>query len=307
MPCYCPRVAYYSRDRGSSGKRAITFQRKFAGPGAPLTLPCGQCVGCRLERSRQWAMRCLHESKMHEHNEFITLTYDNENLPPGGTLVKRDFQLFMKRLRKEFSSEKGNEDGIRFYACGEYGDLNKRPHYHAILFNILFPDKIWSGQNGRGDKYYVSSQLSEIWGLGRALIGEVNFETAAYVARYVLKKITGEGAAAHYEVMDGNGEVFDRLPEFTLMSRRPGVGSEYYDRYGREVRDHDSVVINNREVRPPRFYDTRFEAIDPVRYDQVKKKRRKMALLLKADNTVDRRRVKEVLALKLLQKKARTL
>lgn len=279
MPCYCPLTAYRTREGG------ITFQRNASLSGCRLELPCGQCVGCRLERSRQWAMRCLHEKRFHNASCFATLTYRNETLPPGGTLVKRDLQLFFKRLRKCHQ--------VRFYACGEYGEVNGRPHYHALIFGYDFPDKLLFTENGRGDRLYTSGELASYWKLGHCLVGDVTFDSAAYVARYVMKKVTGERASDHYCVVDGDGVCFDRIPEYTVMSRRPGIGSDYYERFGQEVRDHDSVVINAREVRPPRFYDTRTAARDPALFDLIRKKRRKTALLFKADNTPERRRVKE--------------
>lgn len=299
MPCYSPIVGYYSAERGDSGKRGIVFQRSRSLSGSPLRLPCGGCVGCKLERARQWAVRCLHERKMHKLNCFVTLTYDNDHLPPGGTLVKRDLQRFMKYLRKE----KGN--GIRFYACGEYGDINRRPHYHALLFNCDFADKLRVGENKQGHAYYESAQLTALWGRGKTLLGDVTFDSAAYVARYVLKKV--QSGAVCYEVFDEDGEVFDRIPEFTVMSRRPGIGAEYYDRFGQEVRDHDSVIIDGKPRRPPRFYDLRSEALDALAFEYVKRRRRKMALLMRHDNTVDRRRVKEVLTLMNLKRKVRPL
>ena len=295
MPCFGPLTAYYSAEVGKSGKRGITFDRKASHSGVKLMVPCGQCVGCRLERSRQWAMRCLHEKRLHRESCFVTLTYDNEHLPPGGTLVKRDLQLFMKRLRKLKGA------GIRFYACGEYGERNARPHYHALLFNCGFTDKKRFSENGRGEVYYVSDQLHDVWPSGHNVIGDVTFDSAAYVARYVMKKITGAKAVEHYAVVDGNGEVFDRLPEFTVMSRRPGIGSGYYDKYGKEVYTHDSVIVNAREVRPPRFYDTRFELHDAAAFGKLKIVRRRKALLFRADNTSARRRVKEIIAIKRLK------
>jgi hypothetical protein len=246
-------------------------------------------------------MRCLHEKKLHSESCFLTLTYDNEHLPEAGTLVKRDFQLFMKRMRKQ------RPQGLRFFMCGEYGELNGRPHYHALFFNTDFPDKLRYSQNRRGDVYYSSDELRFIWQLGNVLIGEVNFDTAAYVARYCMSKVTGKDADRHYEVFDRDGVVHRRLSEYTDMSRRPGIGTGYYERFGSEVRVHDSVVVNGKEVRPPRFYDGKFELLDPVGYDLTKRKRRKMAMLLRYDNTVDRRRVKETLLLKRLHQKERSL
>lgn len=248
----------------------------------------------------------MHEKRMHQRSCFVTLTYSNEFLPPGGSLVKRDLQLFMKRLRKEHG------EGIRFYACGEYGEKNMRPHYHVLLFNHDFGDRLIAGANRRGDKWYTSKALEKLWTIddklvGHCLLGEVTFDSAAYVARYIVSKITGDRARTHYQVVDGDGVLYDRLPEFTVMSRRPGIGSGYYEKYGSEVRNQDSVVINGRCVRPPRFYDTRFDVVDPAGLASVKVKRRKAARLFRDDNTVDRRRVREQVTLLNLKRKERSL
>lgn len=306
MGCYSPLTGYYSRDVGTSGKRGITFQRGLSFSGVPIRLPCGVCIGCRLEHSRQWAVRCLHEKRLHDVSLFLTLTYRNECLPPGGTLVLRDLQLFFKRLRKL-------RGPFRYYACGEYGELNRRPHYHVILFGLDFPDKLRVASNARGDSYYESSQLSEVWKLGNTMIGDVTFDSAAYVARYCVSKILGTSeeaqvlAKAKYEVMDSDGVIYERKREFTVMSRNPGIAAGYYDKFGQEVRDHDSVIVNGREVRPPRFYDARTEALDPELMERVKARRRAIARQFKADQTPDRRRVREALAIKLLKAKERRL
>ena len=279
MPCYSPQSAF----RTSGG--GVTFIRSRSLSGEAFKLPCGQCIGCRLERSRQWAMRCLHERRLWRRNCFVTLTYDDARLPPGGSLVKRDFQLFMKRLRKS------RRDLIRFYACGEYGETTLRPHYHAILFNCSFPDMTRYSVNNRDEVLYSSEELIGLWDNGHVLIGEVTFESAAYVARYCVKKLTG-GAEELYG---------DRLPEFGLMSRRPGIGAGYYDRYGQEVRDHDSVVVSGRPVQPPRYYDARTKLLCPEDFEVIRKARKLRAVRMAKDNTVDRRRVKEVIARKRLE------
>lgn len=304
MPCWHPLTGYYSKEVGPSGKRRIVFQRDASFSGAALRLPCGRCSGCRLERSRQWAMRCVHESKLWPANSFITLTYDDKFLPPGGTLVKRDFQLFMKRLRDKFvdhtSKESYDATRVRFYACGEYGELNRRPHYHAILFNVAFKDRVFFKKNYRGENWYVSKVLDDLWGNGYASVADVSFDSAAYVARYVMKKIDGPLAEVpkangltHYEVYDENGEIFRRLPEFTLMSRDGGIGINWYKRYGAETYNHDSVIINGRPVRPPRFYDGKFEVDNPTRLAALKKLRKRKAALQFREGLVDRRRVRE--------------
>ncbi|AXH76471.1 MAG: replication initiator protein [Microviridae sp.] len=255
-----------------------------------------------MEKARQWGLRCLHEKKMHAHNAYVTLTYNDECLPPGGTLVVRDVQLFMKRLRKSREPEK-----VRFFCGGEYGDANKRPHYHALLFNCRFPDaRLWT-QNKRGESLYVSDELAALWGLGHCSIGEVTFDSAVYCAKYALKKVNGELSGQHYEVIDGDGVVFDRVPEFAIMSRRPGIGAGYYDKYGAEVRNLDSVVVEGREVRPPRYYDVRSERIEPDKYVFFKRKRKRLAVLNRFDNTSERLRVKERLMEIAAEKKERSL
>lgn len=301
MPCYAPLTAYRSRVVGASGKRGITFRRDASLSGEPLRLPCGQCVGCRLEKSRQWAMRCMHERRLHRENCFLTLTYANEFLPSGGTLVKRDLQLFMKRVRKL----KG--PGVRFYGCGEYGDVNQRPHYHVILFNCAFPDRKPAGENRRGEKYWRSAVVGELWDMGHHILGDVTFESCAYVARYVMKKVSGDKQAEHYEVFDRDGVVHSRVPEFTVMSRRPGIGLGWYMKYGAETYALDSCVVNGKEVRPPRYYDGKFELQAPEEFARLKRKRKRRSFLFRADNTVDRRRVKEVLQLKRLQQLRRSV
>jgi len=223
-----------------------------------MYIPCGQCIACRLEKSRQWAIRCVYEAQQHEKNCFITLTYKPEMEPKNHSLVKRDLQLFIKRLRKKFGSK------IRFFACGEYGDKNNRPHYHACLFNHDFHDKtLWAMRDNI--PLYRSEDLEKIWPNGFCTIGDVTFESAAYVARYCLKKITGGAAKEHY------GE---RQPEFTNMSRRPGIGREWYDKYHKDVYAIDSIITrNNLKMRPPKYYDSLYDRFFPKEMEVIKTKR----------------------------------
>lgn len=285
MPCFSPLTAYYSKEIGKSGKRGITFQRSASFSGVPMKLPCGQCVGCRLERSRQWAMRCMHEKRFHDVSWFVTLTYDNEHLPPDGSLRKSDFQNFCKRLRF-------HKHPFRFYMCGEYGETNRRPHYHMILYGMNFHDLKFYKTAGEA-RLYTSKELESVWQNGFVVLGEVTFESCAYVARYVIDKVAGPKSEDWYSWVDDDGVVHEVLPEYNDMSRRPGIGSEYFKRYHAEVYAHDSVIVNGREVRPPRFYDVKFDAVDSKRMQALKRKRRQMALKHREDNTPDRRRVRE--------------
>lgn len=237
---------------------------------------------------------------MSKCSTFLTLTYDDEYLPPGGTLVVRDLQLFMKRLRKR----KG--EGIRFYASGEYGDGNLRPHYHLLLFNVEFEDRTFLRENVRGERLYCSKECHDLWPYGFNVIGDVTFDSAAYVARYVMKKVDGaKRAAGHYVAYDADGLVFERAPEFAIMSRRPGIGRPYYEKYGDEIRGHDSIVMEGREVKPPRYYDTISDKVQPALLHYQKRDRKRAAVLNKDDNTPERLRVKEELAQRSLDVKIR--
>lgn len=210
-------------------------------------------------------MRCVHEATLYEENAFITLTYDEEHLPKNGTLVLRDYQLFMKRLRKLFQPQK-----IRFFHCGEYGDKYKRPHYHAILFNVNFADRQVFRKTVQGNVLYTSETLKGLWPLGHSMIGSVTFESAAYVARYVMKKVTGKNADLNYVNME-TGEI--RLPEYTTMSRRPGIGRGYFDKYSSDIYPRDYAIMRGMKCRPPKFYDGLFEIQSPTDYSCIKKQR----------------------------------
>lgn len=253
-----------------------------------VLLPCGQCVGCRLERSRQWAMRCVHEASLYDHNCFITLTFNDDSLRERDfpmSLDKKDFQLFMKRLRKRF----GN--GIRYYHCGEYGEVFSRPHYHACLFNFCFPD-LYYWKKSNGIDLYRSSILEELWPYGHSSVGSVTFESAAYVARYIMKKVLGKNALLHYEdIHFGTGEIYQRVPEYTTMSRGSkvlgtgGIGYGWFERYSDDVYPNDYVVMRDRKMRPPRFYDSKL-SVDILK--EIKNNRMSKALEFADDQTLER-------------------
>jgi len=257
VACYHP-ISAWRGEINPSGKRKLVFDKTKAKVLSEIQIPCGQCVGCRLERSRQWAMRCLDESQLYDRNCFITLTYDEKNIPSDGSLYVEHFQKFMKRLRKAYP-----KDRIRFFHCGEYGDQNGRPHYHACLFNFDFDDKVkWSEREG--NTYYISPSLNRIWKYGYCIIGEVTFESAAYVARYIMKKINGEKAEEHYK---------GKKPEYTTMSRRPGIGRGWYDKYKKDLFPHDYKVVNGHEVNVPKFYSNIYELESPEEFKKVKERR----------------------------------
>lgn len=269
MVCYHPLTAYQLKKSKPNGKKAIVFSPPGIGQSYDvIQLPCGQCIGCRLERSRQWAIRCMHEASFHSSNCFLTLTYDDEHIRWSSitgeqTLFKRDLQLFMKRLRKYVFPLK-----VRFFACGEYGDITFRPHYHVILFGFDFPDKRLYKLSSAGFPYYISDTLNKLWSLGYCLVANVTFDSCAYVARYVTKKLNGEAGKLKYEGIQ---------PEFINMSRRPGIGSDWFNKYHSDVYPYDRVIIVDndkvRKLRPPRYYDKLYDDMNHDEMELIKLKR----------------------------------
>lgn len=252
MPCFHPLHAFRCADGG-----VVLDELRRYDIVSNLQLPCGQCIGCRLERSRQWAMRCMHEASLYERNSFVTLTYNDEHLPENGDLVYRDFQLFMKRVRKWCAPET-----VRFFMCGEYGPSTWRPHFHACIFNLSFPDRKYLFKSGGGETIYESDALSKLWANSHASVGEVTFASATYYARYCVSKITGDLAEEHYTRETAKGVV--RLtPEFAHISLKPGIDKGWYDKWKENVYPHDYVVINGKKCRPPAYYDELFKKESP--------------------------------------------
>lgn len=295
MACFSPQTAVRTDDGG------VTFVPRGWDGRRVFELPCGQCVGCRLERSRQWAMRCMHESQMHEFSCFVTLTYDDAHLPADGGLEYKPFQLFMRKVRKRFPR-------ARFYMCGEYGERYKRPHYHACLFGVFFPDRKVFKDSGSGFKIYTSDLLSSFWTLGFASVGDFSFETAAYVARYVMKKVTGPMAADHYLKTDlETGEVTSIRPEFTKMSLKPGIGATWFDKYHAQTYPRDYVIVRGKKCKPPRYYDKLLANLSDFRVDEVEYDRFVKAQAVAHDNTPERLAVREIVTRARLVSKVRTL
>lgn len=254
--CTKPLTAW----RGSDGKLSFSGKKAFHDV-KTIDIPCGQCMECRLEKSRQWAMRITHESQLYEDNCFITLTYNDDNLPKNGSINKRDLQLFFKRLRKSI----GDSRKIRYYAVGEYGDQTARPHYHAIIFN-WWPEDARFHKMSASEKLYRSKELELLWPHGHSLFGTVTFDSAAYCARYTTKKVTGKNAEEHYQ---------GREPEFSIMSRRPGIGFGWWQKYQSETLRDDNVYFKGKFVKPPLYYMTKLKEEDKDKYFSLKHKREK--------------------------------
>lgn len=305
MGCDSPLKGW--RDRDTNG---ITFRREN-GFGEKMEVGCGQCLGCRLDHSRMWAMRIVHESTLHEYtggNCFITLTYRDEgecsldekkrglHVPSDWSLHKSHFQRFMKRLRKHFPKQE-----IRYFCAGEYGrkcrhgiDLEHgdcpigcilgRPHYHACLFNCSFDDLIPYETDGAITRYY-SPFLEKVWGYGFVDVGELNYTTANYTAKYILKKVKKVKDSDDYWHFDDYGNVTFLTPEFVLMSRgnashkgkRCGIGAGWFEKYRDDVFPSDEVPVPGHGVMQgvPRYYDNILKDENPDLFEQVKEKRLK--------------------------------
>lgn len=299
MPCYSPLQAVIDTDGVSKplfpSNREDYVKRGFF----PLDLPCRNCVGCRLEHSRQWALRCMHEAQMHSQNCFITLTYDDIYLPSDYSLKKEHFQKFMKRYRKKF----GNN--IRYYHCGEYGSKYGRPHYHACIFGHDFDDKKLFKKRF-GENLYTSADLRKLWPFGYSTVGDLNFKSARYVAGYCMKKQNGYLKKDYYKIKLSDGREFDRTPDYATMSRMPGIGYSWFQKYKTDVYPSDNVIVNGRKCKPPRYYDRLFEKENPDAFQKIKEIR-----ISRMDNhpdsTPDRLEVRRICKEKSLQKLGRDL
>jgi len=216
----------------------------------------------------------MHEAQFHDENSFITLTYDDAHLPYGGTLVPEHFIKFMKRLRKAIAPKK-----IRFYHCGEYGSKLSRPHYHALIFGHSFPEKRFLKESKSGHKIYRSDELDALWGFGYCQIGSVTAQSAQYCASYIMKKIGGDMAASHYRrVVPDTGEIIQLHPEYTTMSRMPGIGTQWYDQFSDDAFPSDFIVMDGKKTAVPKFYTRKLKKEDRDTHDDIKKQRRKKTM-----------------------------
>lgn len=285
VPCYNPWKAYRGRD-AATGQAFITNNpAKAINSSNPITLPCGGCIGCRLDRVAQWAIRCHHEAQMHEFNSFITLTFDDAHLPEDYSVDVRTWQLFMKRLRKSVPLP------LRFFACGEYGAETLRPHYHALIFGYAFPDRDFYMTSKGGDRLYQSQQLSKAWPYGLALLGDVTYQSAQYVAGYCMKKIGGDLAASHYLRTHPVTNVVCKVqPEFSVQSRRPGIGSTWFDKFHSDAFPSDFLVVDGKMHPVPRYYSLK---LDERALTLIKRKRKRASLPRKANSTPERLKVRE--------------
>jgi hypothetical protein len=271
--CYYPLEAWKT-------KNGVYFREQP--DGSRLRLPCGRCIGCKLERSRMWASRLMHELRFHERSGFITLTYNDASLPSPPSLNPKHFQDFLKRLRKALYPRQ-----IRFFHCGEYGEKKGRPHYHAILFGEDFLDDSFEHRKTpSGEIVWSSHLLSRLWPIGLHCVGSVTFESCAYVARYITKKINGplaeggfitvhddgelEYVYGHYDWIDGCGKLVKLKPEYCTMSRRPAIGKRHFEKWKDEIYRDDCCIVRGKKMKPPKYYDKLLDKDDPVLLEKIK-------------------------------------
>lgn len=299
MSCFHPLKAIET-GKTIKGKKVLKFikhdpkiliiNNKYLGKEI-INIPCGQCIGCRLDYSKEWANRCMKEAEMYEYNYSITLTYDDENLPKSTriidtetgeaipnynvTLKPEDVTLFMKRLRKRWDKHHKHQ-GIRLFYCGEYGEENGRPHYHLILFNMPIYDLKYLRRSQSGKNLWFSNEIDKLWDKGLTSVGECNWETVAYAARYVTKKIKGPGAKEEY---------FNRaqVPEFVRMSRMPGIGREWYEQHKTEMYETDEMFVYRKDgvltLKPSKYYDKLYDLEQPELIAKIKEKRKEYAVM----------------------------
>lgn len=284
MSCYHPILGVPDREAGLTKNGKVKYKilgsytpeyKTIIDPGC-IAIPCGHCLGCRLDYTRSWSDRmALELESCNGKGVFITLTYNQENVRIayddetgeafGYTLCKEDWQCFMKKLRsrKQFENKK-----LRFYSCGEYGKTTRRPHMHAIIFGLSledFPDRKERGMNELGQTYYQSDLLADIWSNGFCLLCDVSYQTCAYVARYVMKKAFPSDLSPFVQ------------PEFSLMSRNPGIGKPYLEMHPDCLEWSKLWLSNGTEIRLPKYFIKTLEQSDPSRYEELMSQRKELA------------------------------
>ena len=290
-----------------SSNRLEQYDKQFrVGRWKYTPIPCGKCIGCRLDYSRDWANRGYLESLYYEQNYFITLTYDEKHLTIPqemetsegitytdleenewkGILVPKEFKRFLNTLRK-ISKREFKHTGIRYIGCGEYGGKEKRPHYHLILFNCPLPiESFYKPRcSWNKDMYYQNEIIERAWPNGISNICEANWNTIAYTARYITKKVNGKESEEYY-TMQG------QIPEFLRSSTQPGIARQYYEDHKKEIYEKDKIMIVTKDgvqwSTPPKYFDRLLKKEDPEKMKWIKEQRRRKninMLQAKADLT----------------------
>lgn len=300
LSSYADKIKPYSLDFSIIPPESVSIPQDR--PGAieffPFKIPCGRCLGCRLDYARQWSNRCTMETiTQKEHFDdkvtmgslqenrnmesctwFVTFTYEDHFLPKGewteqgqfNSLCMRDFQLFMKRLRKRWYSVHGFDNSLMYYYAGEYGDTTARPHYHAILWYLPLFDLEYYAKTNLGDILYNSKELSDLWGKGFVVVAKSNYNTASYTARYCMKKQDLKSSEYNDRFTD-----LGIQPPYVRMSRGRSIGSLFYEENKEKIYLNDTIILPAKtkgEVfssRPPRIFDTKYREEFPEEFERL--------------------------------------
>lgn len=270
-----------------------------------IRVPCRQCVGCVENYAREWAVRSMCEAEYYDENYFITLTYDDYHLPLDPVLWKRTGEVFdpfeaydfredglpfgtlcpahMEKFKKDLLSrlrDRYGHTGIRFYYSGEYGSSTFRPHYHGLFFNLPLDKFAHEGFHvykvtKNGDILYTHDLISEVWPRGFHTIAALTPETCAYTARYVQKKL-------YRSDYDGIYTLRGQVPEYSLMSRRPGLGKQYYLDHKDEIYKNDEIIFKGSKnkvapIKPPHFFDNLYGIDSESEFLAIKDKRKELS------------------------------
>lgn len=326
MTCFNPKYGKFSYGRtkkGNFGKivKLITkkdydiqnelisltdeYNQKLMGT---MIIPCGKCLGCKLDYSKMWGLRGLIESKVWKKNCFVTLTYNNEHLPKDKNLHKEDIQDFLKRLRKHYTgyqsriwynkrkAEEIIEYPIRVFYSGEYGDLRYRSHFHVGIFNWCPDDLKFLKYNKYGDPMYTSKTIEKLWSINGKQIGfvtveDMNYNTAQYIARYTVKKCFND----HDETIKLKG----LKPEFIETSRKGGLGYQLYENkeeWEKLKRNYGIFIKNKKRLKLmgiPQYYKNKWKKENLLEYftsaDQNKREKDEniKKLLAQTDYTLE--------------------
>lgn len=317
MPCYRPQPAQmgynfltkkwskplltYPLYRSSDGARVFPrpyYDSSDIGSRSPasryVTLPCGLCFGCRMDNARMWSLRMMHEARYHENNFFVTLTYDDASLPPDADLRYRDLRLFFVNARHHFQTA---AKPFKYFACGEYGDKTLRPHYHFAGFDFKIDDLRPFKQTASG-WYFLSESLRSIWKHGHVIVAPLQWDCAAYIARYVTKKMHGSNLRDKGTFDPDTGELDLYTIERAFQSK--GLGLPFYEDHHDEIWDLDACLFKGQYlVKPPRYYFKQLEKSDPVKASLIKEKRMADKPLVVIDETRDKELLYEMEARRL--------
>lgn len=271
MPCENTIEAY----RPANGGPLRFNQPRDGRAYTKIDLPCGQCILCRLEHARQWAVRITHEAQLHEESCFITLTYDDQHYPDHGSLKYADVQKFWKRVRMQLQRKHNKK--VRHYTVGEYGDQTHRPHYHAAIFGHAFTDNRTIVRREPA-LLWTNPMLEKAWGMGHVSVGALTFQSAQYTASYVTKKLNNQ--RRYVRIDEETGELIELAQPRARMSLRPAIAKTWLMQFGKQIYHHDEVVIQGRPQKPPKYYDKWLAQTAPERAEEIKEKRREEATKL---------------------------